>query len=277
MGRKLEWELSGKSDVPQKMAEAKKSMEGLDGAANAMSKKFREAFKDIAVSFLAPAALLHQAISLISSQIERARQFAEDSRNFVKDVQNAPNVAPGAREALLQADERQKKADERLKKIVGEYQGYREFLLGDPRGRKMMMEEMPIKSGVLQKLIGSMYGKPAEYAFLATRPETKAYATGMAAREDVRKRIEEILAAEAAARPAKPESDVGPTAQKISELSSNVIGVGMSPQLDIANKQLAAQEDMANSLRVLIERDAAQAGFTPNKFWPSARRLNLPR
>ena len=30
MGRKLEWELSGKSDVPQKMAQAKASMEGLE-------------------------------------------------------------------------------------------------------------------------------------------------------------------------------------------------------------------------------------------------------
>ena len=66
-------------------------------------------------------------------------------------------------------------------------------------------------------------------------------------------------------------------ASKIPELASNVIGVGMSPQLDIANKQLLVQEDMANSLRALIERDQAQTGFTPEKFFPSSRRLNLPR
>jgi hypothetical protein len=97
--------------------------------------------------------------------------------------------------------------------------------------------------------------------------------------QSVRDAIEALVASDALKR-MQPEAaldTMGPTAQKISELSSNVIGVGMSPQLDVANKQLAAQEDMANSLRVLIERDAQQAGFTPNKFWPSARRLNLPR
>jgi hypothetical protein len=277
MGRKLEWELSGKSDVPAKMAEAKKSMEGLDGAANAMSKKFKEAFKDIAVGFLAPVTLIHQAIGFLTAQLERARQFADESRSFAKDVTNSPVVAAGAREALLQSDERAKKQDDARKRLFGEYQGYREFLLGDPRGLKMLRDEMPINQGVLGQLIKNTFGQAAAFAYSVKRPEQEAYATGMALRPEIQKRIEDILAAEAAARPKMPESDVGQAAQKISELSSNVIGVGMSPQLDVANKQLAAQEDMANSLRVLIERDAQQAGFTPNKFWPSARRLNLPR
>ena len=116
---------------------------------------------------------------------------------------------------------------------------------------------------------------------VVARGQQKAAAQTLATREDVRAKIDEMLAGDIAKRAAEETAakanEAAPSAQKINELSSNVIGVGMSPQLDVANKQLAAQEDMANSLRVLIERDAQQAGFTPNKFWPSARRLNLPR
>ena len=46
----------------------------------------------------------------------------------------------------------------------------------------------------------------------------------------------------------------------------------MSPQLDALNKSVAIQEDMANSLRTLIERDGASMGFKTEKFWPSANR-----
>ncbi len=69
MGRKLEWELSGKSDVPQKMAQAKASMEGVEGAANAVGKKFKEAFKDIALGFVAPMVLVQKAIGFIGEAL----------------------------------------------------------------------------------------------------------------------------------------------------------------------------------------------------------------
>jgi hypothetical protein len=56
------------------------------------------------------------------------------------------------------------------------------------------------------------------------------------------------------------------------DVGSNVVGVGMSPQLDALNKSVALQEDMANSLRTMIERDGAATGFKTEKFWPSANR-----
>ena len=112
------------------------------------------------------------------------------------------------------------------------------------------------------------------------RGQEKAAAQALALRDDVRAQIDALLAGDIAKRSAAGAAgaaDGGMTASKIPELASNVIGVGMSPQLDIANKQLLVQEDMANSLRTLIERDQAQTGFTPEKFFPSSRRLNLPR
>lgn len=281
MGRKLEWELSGKSDVPEKMAKAKASMEGLSGASTALGKKFAEAFKDIAVGFLAPVTLIHQAIGVISGQFERLKQFADDSREFAKDAASGKYFRAGGREALLQEEARRKEEEAKMKGRFGTQLGYADFLANDPRGKELMKQFG--FSTVKAVPPGQM---PLPYAdvianAIAARGQEKAAAQALATREDVRAKIDAMLSGDIAKRAAEEAAakagEAGPTAQKITELSSNVIGVGMSPQLDIANKQLAAQEDMANSLRVLIERDAAQAGFTPNKFWPSARRLNLPR
>jgi len=276
MGRKLEWELSGKSDVPEKMAKAKASMEGLEGASNALSKKFREAFKDIAVGFLAPMVLIQKALSFISDKIAQAKQDAQEARDFAKEEESKGYMKSGAREVLLQASEREAEAKKQAKAKLAEKLAYESFLLEDPRGAKILQDMSSASARVASKF---MFGNPFEQDGQAKAE--RSFIAGQAAQDPaVRAAIEAMVAGDALAR-MKPEqaaeSAAGATAQKIPDLASNVIGVGMSPQLDIANKQLTVQEDMANSLRMIIERDQAQTGFTPEKFFPSSRRLNLPR
>ena len=279
MGRKLEWELSGKSDVPEKMAKAKASMEGLDGAANGLAKKFREAFKDIAVGFVAPMVLVQKTLGFISDQFQKIQQFAADSIAFAKEADSVKYFGPGAREAILQNEARAKESENRLKGVFGSQLGYAAFLAKDPRGQQMMREAgkapQAVFSGAgpfsfldpLLNLIGASAQVTASSQVMAVDPEVRAKIDALLA-GDIAKRA----AAEAAAA-----QTAGPTASKIPELASNVVGVGMSPQLDVATKQLSVQEDMANSLRTLIERDQAESGFKTEKFFPSARRLNLPR
>ena len=281
MGRKLEWELSGKSDVPEKMAKAKASMEGLDGASNALGKKFKEAFKDIALGFVAPMVLVQKALGFITDQFEKLRQFAQESREFAKDAENAKYFQPGGREAILQQEARDKESEAKMKGAFGSQLGYADFLANDPRGKELMKQlgfrTMAPSVGALGNIIP---GGNALAGAVIGRGQEKAAAQQLALRDDVRAQIDALLAgdiAKRAAAGAAGAADGGMTASKIPELASNVIGVGMSPQLDIANKQLVVQEDMANSLRELIERDKAQTGFTPEKFFPSSRRLNLPR
>jgi hypothetical protein len=283
MGRKLEWELSGKSDVPEKMAKAKASMEGVEGASNALGKKFKEAFKDIALGFVAPMVLVQKALSFMTDQFEKLRQFAQESREFAKDAENAKYFQPGGREAILQQQAREKESEAKMKGAFGSQLGYADFLANDPRGKELMKQfgfrtMAPASAGVLGNIIP---GGNAVAGAAIGRGQEKAAAQVLALRDDVRAKIDALLAGDIAKRAAgelgAKAGDVGMTASKIPELASNVIGVGMSPQLDIANKQLVVQEDMANSLRTLIERDQAQSGFTPEKFFPSSRRLNLPR
>ena len=268
MARKLEWELSGKSDVPQKMAQAKSSMAGLEGASTALSKKFSESFKDIAVSFLAPVAIIHQAISLISQRIDKMKQDAKDARDFAKEEESKKYALAGGREAILQWMEKKDEEEKKKKGTDLATQGYKRFLKEDERG-KALFEEYRKKN---------MPEATRESVALGTAQSMASYDP------ELRKKIDAILAPDIAARQAAEEAaakakanEAGPTAQKINELSSNVVGVGMTPQLDIATKQLSIQEDMANSLRTLIERDQAQSGFQTNKFYPTSRRLNISR
>jgi len=279
MGRKLEWELSGKSDVPEKMAKAKASMEGVEGAANALSKKFREAFKDIAVGFLAPMVLIQKAISFISDKIAQAKQDTAEARAFAKEEESRGLMRTGGREALLQSEERHAARLRQEKAARGNVEGYQSFLLEDPRGRKLLEEQSNPSARVASKFLPVIPGQEKE-----TQEEFIAKQT--ARNPKVQAMIDEMLAGEAAARAAKIAKDAtadgGLTAQKIAEVSGNVIGVGQSPQLDAMRQQIVLQEDMANSLRAIVEADQRQSGFRPERGFDlggmgSAGRTTFPR
>lgn len=273
MGRKLEWELSGKSDVPEKMAKAKASMEGLEGASNALSKKFREAFKDIAVGFLAPMVLVQKALSFISDKIAQAKQDAQEARDFAKEEESKGYMKGGAREVLLQASEREAEAKRQAKAKLAEKLAYESFLLEDPRGAKILQDMSSASARVASKFVLS---NPFEKDGQAKAE--RSFIAGQAAQDPaVRAAIEAIVAADSLARikaqapqeAAKAAAAAGKTGL---DVGSNVVGVGMSPQLDVANRQLAVQESIASDLRAIIERDQAQSGFKTEKFWPSSRR-----
>jgi hypothetical protein len=249
-------------------------MEGLEGAANGLSKKFKEAFKDIALGFVAPMVLVQKAIGFITDQFEKFRQFAQESRDFAKEADSAKFVRPGAREAILQGDERKKEQEGKMKGAFGTQLGYAEFLRDDPRGKALMREsgKSPINVtggagpfSFLNPIINAIGAKVQEGGLaqiMATDPAVRAKIDAMLA-GDIAKRTETQQAEKAKENAAVAKGlDVG----------SNVVGVGMSPQLDALNKSVALQEDMANSLRTLIERDQAATGFKTEKFWPSANR-----
>ena len=271
MGRKLEWELSGKSDVPEKMAKAKASMEGLEGAANGLSKKFREAFKDIAVGFLAPMILIQKALSFISDKIAQAKQDAQEAREFARGEESKGYMKGGAREVLIQAGEREAEAKRQAKAKLAEQMAYETFLLEDPRGQKLLKEKGSGSAAAASKFL-------PYNPFEGPQRAQQEFIAGQTAQDPgVRASIEALVAADALARiqaeAAKQPDKAAAAAAKGMDVGSNVVGVGMSPQLDALNRSVAIQEDMANSLRTLIERDQAESGFKTEKFFPSARRL----
>jgi len=263
MGRKLEWELSGKSDVPEKMAKAKASMEGLEGAGNALSKKFREAFKDIAVGFLAPMVLIQKIIGFISDKIAQAKADADAAREFAKDPESKKYAPAGGREAILQYMERKTEEDKRNKGLSLASQGYEDFLKTTEKGKAMLADRPGFMKAAEAFIPQDILGKNPN----ATRESFAA--KQMAQSPEVRAAIDAFLAGDISKRSAAEAAALAganaPTAQKINEISGNVIGVGMSPQLAAMKEQTDLQSDMANSLRALVERDQVAQGFRTQK------------
>jgi len=235
------------------MAQAKASMEGLEGAANAVGKKFREAFKDIALGFIAPTVLVNKAIGFLMDKIEEAKRKAQEARDFAKDEESKRYAPAGGREAVLQLMEQQKEEENRQKGQALAMQGYQHFLEKDPRGRAILEEYNKSEAAATNPLRGI-----APAAVLA----------GM--NEEVQKKIEAILAPDVAARAAaedaaKKAKEAENKAMTRPEVSSNIVGVGISPQLEVANQQLVAQEKMAFYLETLVDFTKPKQEFNTTK------------
>ena len=243
MGRKLEWELSGKSDVPQKMAEAKGSVDAFSRASDGISRKFRDAFKDIALGFIAPMILVQKAIGFITDKIAEAKQKAEEARAFAKEEESKKYAAPGGREAILQYMDKEAEKEKRRKGEDLATQGYKKFLAEDERGRQIYKEEA------------------AKQFDTRTVPQNigAGVLLGSARGEEIRKRIDEILqpdiAARQAAEDAKKSGDKAKDATAKAtgpEVGSNVVGVGQSPQLEAMRQQTDLLASIDMTLRGIV-------------------------
>ena len=248
MGRKLEWELSGKSDVPQKMAEAKNSVDSLGRASEAISRKFRDGFKDIALGFIAPMVLVQKAIGFIMDKIEEGKRKAQEARDFARDEESKKYAPAGGREAMLQYLDLQKEEENKRKAQDMAFQGYQKFLTEDPRGKiilEQFKKEEPSKAGLAGIL-------PVEAL--------------AAIDEKIRKKIDEVIAPDIAARQAAEDAKKAGEKTKDAtakttgpEVGSNVVGVGMSPQLEAMRQQT----DLLTSIDMTL-RGIVNAGIQPS-------------
>jgi hypothetical protein len=276
MGRKLEWELSGKSDVPQKMAQAKASVEGLEGAANAVGKKFREAFKDIALGFIAPMVLVQKAIGFIGEAIENRKRQAQEALDFA-DTAEAKLYATNQEIEAAKRRKEQEKSEEDKKKAEGlKIAAKAQFFTEAPEGRAFLEEQVKNPYTGLSTLVNASGVLDISRVATQLAEENKVLPANLQAAFD--RFFGNTAAQRAAVDAEKAAKDGG--AKAVADVGSNVIGVGMSPQLDIANRQLVVQEDMANSLRQIIESDQARQGFRPTKqpdFGGAPARTIFPR
>lgn len=266
MARKLEWELSGKSDVPQKIAEAKNAMAGLEGASRAMSKKFAEAFKDIAIGFLAPVALLHTAINLITTAIENRRQQVQDALDFA-DKAEAKLLASNAEiEAAKQAKEKKERAENEKKAAELKVQARIQFLQNTPEGQAYVENMAKQSEAFSAGMSGGLGAGTIDRSNLASVLALNELPADLKAQfeafynELARQRAE----AEAAAKATPPKENI-PQAQKVAELSSNVVGVGMSPHLEALKQQTEHLQSIDMSLREIVNAGATKSNNLTEK------------
>jgi hypothetical protein len=239
MAQSLELNIKTTSDVPQAMDKAKQATDGFGKQVQDIQKKMSTAFKDIALSFVAPIILLNKAISMVSESIERSKQEIRDLRDFAA-TSDSKFLDPKTKYLanLRVATDRERMERGMAPKATTEEYAY--FLQNDPRS-KQVLESAGLGAN-LKALIAGVFSSGDEGAAksLAANPEIKAAID----------RIIEKAAADAATKgtEGKKAADFkGP------EGFSNVIGVGANPvieamnaQLEEAQKQTALLEKIAN-------------------------------
>ena len=83
--RKMEYEITGKSDVEQVTRRAKASLSQMDQLAQTVSKKFSEIGKDLFMRFLAPVMLIDKGINMIADGIKKMTEDARDGIDGIKE------------------------------------------------------------------------------------------------------------------------------------------------------------------------------------------------
>ena len=239
MAQDLTVNIKTTSDVPQAMNKAKQATDGFGKQVQDIQKKMSTAFKDIALSFVAPIVLLNKAISMVSESIERSKQEIRDLRDFAA-TSDSKFLDPKTKYLanLRVSTDRERMERGMAPKATNEEYAY--FLQNDPRS-KQVLESAGLGAN-LKALIAGVFSSGDEGAAksLAANPEIKAAID----------RIIEKAAADAATKgtEGKKAADF-----KSPEGFSNVIGVGPNPvmeamnlQLEEAQKQTALLEKIAN-------------------------------
>ena len=249
MSQDVTYNIKGTSDVPQKTEKAKKAMSDMDKQAAAIGKKFSEAGKDLFLSFLAPVALIHTAISFIGDAIAKARQDAKDAVDFaagvkLEDINKSPvDVTTRYMAQKLKVDirteEEQKNAERARREVV------REFLVRDPRGQEYYRRNAPIDTetgapGVSERILSGY----------------------KSVQEDIMKMNEEDMKKALAAEQQKTQDEKNKKEPSLFAGDNSTFGVGLSPQMNLLNQQVELQKQANEYLAIIANANGLPTDFT---------------
>jgi hypothetical protein len=250
MAQDLTVNIKTTSDVPQAMDKAKSATVSFGKQVEDIQKKFSTAFKDIALSFVAPLVLLNTAINYIGAAIEKRKQDIKEAFDFAVKAESKYLDSTTVYLARKQAAEEQDAKEREMAKTSREETTRKE--LAKPGMRDRVAEE-----------IGGFRGFRLKFGLDANSAEA------MSKDADVQAVISRIVApaveaskkaAEAAAAP-KQVDFKGPDG------ISNVIGVGASPGMVILNEQLRIQQQIADDLRAMAASRAEAANIDFTKYY----------
>lgn len=251
MSNVIKFSIDGDTNVEQVTNRAKTAVSGFDKQVEGIGKKFGSAFKDIFLGFAAPMVILNNAISMIGSAMEKAKQDARDGLDLLA---KGETMYATSEEKKMAAFFKAKRAREEEMATVstGKSQIAAQFL-GTEQGKKIAYKLAQERGQIIQdELDLLMFPKDPEFqkraldAFLKS-PEGKTY---------------QPIFDSAGKDTFKPEG-----------LSSNVVGVGQSPGMAALNEQVRLQQEIAEMMRRIAEKyDAKEsvnrAESTPFKLKP---------
>lgn len=249
MAQSLEVQIKATSDVPSVVDKAKQSATSFDKQVESIGAKFKTAFKDIALSFIAPVALLGMAINLISNLIDKQLQKSKDAIAFAEEGQSSL-LSNGDIEIaqLNKRNEEEKKAKENAanvpeanaKKFFADsdkFGGSVDKVLGD-----MWKGGSKLNASLLYLGINDMASNPEFQAALAKHAKEQNKASGgMAGGKDF----------------------TAPTG------FNNVIGVGANPVLEAMTRQLEEQQLQTALLQQIADKGQPPSADFTKDFKPT--------
>jgi hypothetical protein len=236
MSQSLQTELNGKTNMPEVVDKAKKSIKSFEEQVGDIRKKFGESFKDVFLSFLGPMALLTAAIGLVTKLVadyqakqEAANKAAIDGTN---ELMSAEDRYWANKQNKLEQDQKKKEENQvQVEKRTAE------FLMKDQRGWGLLSEQQKA-----QVRVGGT--------------------TALGADKGLQERVQKILAED---MKKDPNNMIGKE-YKAPEGFSNVVGVGANPVLEAMTAQLEEQRMQTQLLQVIASSTPTpSADFTKEK------------
>lgn len=246
MSNVIKFSITGDTNAEQVTNRAKTAVSGFDKQIEGIGKKFGSAFKDIFLGFAAPMVILNNAISMIGSAMEKAKQDARDGLDLLAKGETIYATSEEKKmAAFFKAKRAREEEQETAKK--GKAQIAAQFL-NTEQGKQTAYQLARERGQIIQdELDLLMFPKDVEFqkraldAFLKS-PEGKAY---------------------------QPIFDAaGKDAFKPEGLSSNVVGVGQSPAMAAINAQLAVQQEIAEMMRRIAEKWDAKENIIRSEGTP---------
>lgn len=248
MAQDLTVNIKTTSDVPQAMDKAKAAAGSFDKQVQDIGMKFKTAFKDIALGFIAPMVILQSTISFISGAIAKAKQDAKEGLDLIAKGETAFATAEEAKAAQFF---KAKKAREDEIELVrkGRAELARNFLETE-EGSKIF-DKMAIEAGALEP-----EAQAAFRASIATNPEFQQKALDAFLASEEGKRFQPIF------EDKKSEEKAGTF--KGPEGFGTVVGVGANPVLE----KMTRQNEIMEEIKLILQEQSIQnrGGSVPNPF-----------
>jgi hypothetical protein len=276
MSQDLTVNIKTTSDVPQAMDKAKLATVSFAKQVDDVSKKFSTAFKDIALSFLAPLVILNSAISAISSAIAKNKQEIKDAMAFAEKGESQYLRAGTVTSAREISGRKQDALDRKNAKLAAEaaaeeQAGEGGFLGMGGEGDKALVQYASEGKGFLDKV-----GRSFNAAGMFLGINKLSTDTDM---QDVLERRSESRVADSPEEIARVKLKGDATAQKASDDAakakgttfkgpegfSNVIGIGSNPVMEAMTAQLEEQRKQT----ALLQQIASPNGSVPADFTKS--------
>lgn len=276
MSNSVKYSVDGDTNAEQVSDRVKKSLSTLEKNVEGVQNRFKSFGKDLFLSFAAPMVLFNQAINMVSSSIEKARQ---ETRDAIADAEKGENkylragTVTSAREV---ARRRQDALDRKNAKLAAE-------ALADEQGQE---GAGTFSISEAEKSMAQYIGEGK--GFLDTTGRLFNAAGMMVGINNYRKDkdIQDVLERRSAARVASDPTQAAAAKQKEAAENqlnaqkaldsrsktfggadgfSNVVGVGANPVLTAISAQLEEQKKQT----AILQQIAMTGSYTPPDFTKS--------